>query len=366
MTALGILNMIPAHQKQTVPGWFLRARQLREVKTEPRTNLARATTSAAPRDTAAALVTTELERVEVRLAELLECREPRMTEIADHLIGAGGKRVRPMVTLLAFRACGGSAVDDIVDVAVALELIHSASLLHDDIIDDNELRRGRDSARRKYGIAHTLVTGDFLFSRAFQICGRFDEVLIHWAAEACIALTEGEIMQARFRHNPAVTLPDYLEIVVRKTASLFEQGARTAAYLARPDDTAMTEALARCGRHVGMTFQMVDDLLDVTADQSNLGKPVGLDVRDGNPSLPIVLAVAEDPEVRRAFAREELADEDVDAFLERLRRPHTLRRGYALAREHAQLAAAALDELPDSPYRDNLAALVAQLVGRIA
>jgi octaprenyl-diphosphate synthase len=289
-----------------------------------------------------------------------------MTEIADHLIGAGGKRVRPMVTLLAFRACGGTGLDDIVDVAVALELIHSASLLHDDIIDDNELRRGRDSARHKYGIAHTLVTGDFLFSRAFQICGRFDEILIRWAAEACIALTEGEIMQARFRHNPAVTLPDYLEIVARKTAALFEQGARTAAHLASPADTVRAEAMARCGLHVGMTFQMVDDLLDVTADESNLGKPVGLDVRDGNPSLPIVLAVADDPAVARAFAREELSAAEEQAFLERLRRPTTLRRGYELAREHARQAATALQALPASAYRDSLDALIAQLVGRIA
>jgi len=161
-------------------------------------------------------------------------------------------------------------------------------------------------------------------------------------------------------------LPDYLEIVARKTASLFEQGARTAAYLARRDDAAMIDAMARCGRHVGMTFQMVDDLLDVTADESHLGKPVGLDVRDGNPSLPIVLAVADDREAAQAFARAELDDAEVHAFLERLRRPQTLRRGYALAREHAQAAAAALDELPESAYRENLSALVAQLVGRIS
>jgi hypothetical protein len=159
-------------------------------------------------------------------------------------------------------------------------------LLHDDIIDGNQVRRGRDSARRKFGVAETLVTGDFLFSRAFQICGRFDERLIHWAAEACIALTEGEIMQGRFSHNAAVTYADYLEIISRKTASLFEVGARTAAYLAGADDSAV-EAMARCGRHVGLTFQMVDDLLDVTGSEATLGKPIGVDVREGNPALPV-------------------------------------------------------------------------------
>jgi hypothetical protein len=141
--------------------------------------------------TPATLVGDELQLVERRLAELLRSREERLTDIASYLIGSGGKRVRPAVTLLVFRACGGTNVPDIVDVAVALELIHSASLLHDDIIDGNQVRRGRASARRKYGVPETLVTGDFLFSRAFQICGRFDERLIHWAAEACIALQDG-------------------------------------------------------------------------------------------------------------------------------------------------------------------------------
>ncbi len=289
-----------------------------------------------------------------------------MTEIADHLIGAGGKRVRPTVTLLAFRACGGVAMADAVDVAVALELIHSASLLHDDIIDDNDVRRGRDSARRKYGVAHTLVAGDFLFSRAFQICGRFDAEQINWAAEACIALTEGEIMQSRFRNNPEVSLNDYLEIIYRKTASLFEQGARISAALAKPESPHMVDAIATCARHVGLTFQIVDDLLDVTADEVELGKPVGLDVREGNPSLPLVLAIAEDPEVARLFAKPNLSEGEVSAVLGRLRRSSVLKRGQRLAIEHGELAHEALARLPESRYRDCLHALIEQLLTRIA
>jgi len=312
---------------------------------------------------ASALVGDELQLVERRLAELLRSREGRLTDIANYLIGAGGKRVRPAVTLLVFRACGGEDARDAVDVAVALELIHSASLLHDDIIDGNQFRRGRDSARRKYGVAETLVTGDFLFSRAFQICGRFDERLIDWAAEACIALTEGEIMQGRFRRNPAVTFDDYREIIARKTASLFEVGARTAAALAGADGATL-EAMARCGRHVGLTFQMIDDLLDVTASETTLGKPVGLDVREGNPSLPLVLAIAEDEEIRRLFARPALSEGEVSAVLGRLRRLPVLDRGRALAVEHAQIARAALHTLAASPYQAYLLSLIDQLVER--
>ena len=323
----------------------------------------RPTATATALPTVAALVGDELRLVEERLATLLAAREPRLTEIANHLIGSGGKRVRPSVTLLVFRACGGGVVADAVDVAVALELIHSASLLHDDIIDGNDMRRGRASARHKFGIGQTLVAGDFLFSRAFQICGRFDAQLITWAAEACVALTEGEIMQGRFRHNAAVRFDDYLEIIARKTASLFEVGARTAAYLAGAD-TMVVEAMARCGRHVGLTFQMVDDLLDVTASDAALGKPVGLDVREGNPSLPIVLGLEQDDELRRLFAREDLSEGEVSAVLGRLRRSDAIHRGYAIATSHAAAARDALLVLSDSPYRDYLLSLVDQLVDR--
>ncbi len=288
-----------------------------------------------------------------------------MTEIADHLIGAGGKRVRPVVTLLAYRACGGETIADAVDVAVALELIHSASLLHDDIIDENDVRRGRDSARRKYGIAHTLVAGDFLFSRAFQICGRFDAEQINWAAEACVSLTEGEIMQSRFRNNPAVTIEDYLEIVYRKTASLFEQGARISASLAKPSPPELVDAVADCARHVGLTFQIVDDVLDVTADEEQLGKPVGLDVREGNPSLPIVLAIADDAEMAELFAKPDLSEGEVSAILGRLRRSKVIDEGQRLAVEHSRHAHDALSRLPESPYRESLHALIEQLITRV-
>jgi octaprenyl-diphosphate synthase len=324
-----------------------------------------ARTREATPEPATALVADELALIERRLAELLRSREARLTDISSYLIGAGGKRVRPAVTLLAFRACGGRDLSDIVDVAVALELIHSASLLHDDIIDGSRTRRGRDSALERFGIADTLVAGDFLFSRAYQICGRFDETLIDWAAGACIALTEGEIMQGRFRRNPAVTLADYREIITRKTASLFEQGARTAAYLAKADPPVIG-AMASAGLHVGLAFQMIDDLLDVTAVESDLGKPVGLDVRQGNPSLPIVLALGDDEEIRRLFAKPTLGEGEVSALLGRLRRSPALDEGHRLAAANADLARQSLCMVPDSPYRRSLFALIDQLLERAA
>jgi geranylgeranyl pyrophosphate synthase len=304
-----------------------------------------------------------LDLVEARLAERLRSDEPRLTEIAAYLVQSGGKRIRPTVTLVIYRACGGTELADIVDVAAALELIHSATLLHDDIIDHSETRRGKDSAYRKYGLGDTLVTGDFVFSKAFQLCARFEERLINWAAEACIKLTEGEVMQARFRKNPEVTVDDYRQIIYRKTASIFEQGARTAAYLAGAPERTVA-AMAQCGADVGMTFQIVDDLLDVEGDAERTGKPVGLDLREGNPGLPIVLAMAKNPEVARVFRMQAPSDADVASAIAAIRACGVLEEARAMALEYGHRAHACIAALAPSADRDQLLAMVDQLIER--
>ena len=310
-------------------------------------------------------LTAALQRVEARLAGLLRSREPLLTEISSYLVDSGGKRVRPTVTILIFRACGGQELDEIVDVAAALELIHSATLLHDDIIDDSGVRRGKDSAFRKYGLANTLVTGDFVFSRAFQLCARFEEKLINWAAEACISLTEGEVMQGRLRHAAMVTLDDYLEIISRKTACIFQQGARTAAYLAHAPDR-IVGAMADCGFNVGMTFQIVDDLLDVEGDALRTGKPVGIDLRDGNPSLPIVLAMRRDPEVSRIFQKAAPTETEIEQALARIRSSGVLVEARALALQYGARAREDMELLAPSPDKDHLLGLIDQLIERVA
>ena len=309
----------------------------------------------------------DLLRVEARLAAELGSREPRLEAIASHLVQAGGKRVRPTVVLLVFHAAGTGRTptrrSDAIDASVALELIHSATLLHDDIIDGGETRRGRPSALATFGVADTLVAGDFLFSRAFALCARFEAEVIRWAAEACISLTEGEIMQGRFRHDPKVTVDDYLEIIERKTASLFAAGARTAARLAGAP-AALVEAMATCGRHVGLAFQMSDDLLDVEGQPAVTGKPRGIDLRDGNPSLPIVLALRRDAEVARVFAHRRPSPAEVEAGLGRILRTGVLATVAARADEHVAAALDAIGCLPSSPHRDALESLARGLVAR--
>lgn len=312
-------------------------------------------------------VVEDLARVEARLAAELASREDRLEAIARHLVDAGGKRVRPALVLLVFHAAGrhaGGRRDHAIEAAVALELIHSATLLHDDIIDGCETRRGRPSALRTFGTADTLVAGDFLFSRAFALCAQFEPEVIRWAADACIALTEGEVLQGRFRHNPRVTVDDYLEIIQRKTASLFEAGARTAAHLAGAPATTV-ETMARCGREVGLAFQMSDDLLDVAGHPDITGKPRGVDLRDGNPSLPIVLALDREPALREFFARPDPSPAEITRALEQIARSGVLKAVAARARAHVDAAAAAVATLPASQARSALESLVEDLAGRI-
>jgi octaprenyl-diphosphate synthase len=308
------------------------------------------------------LIEADLARVEQRVAEMISAREPRLTEIADYLINAGGKRVRPAVALLLFRACGGMDASDMVDLSVSLELIHTATLLHDDIIDSNDVRRGKDAAPVRFGMADTLVTGDFLFSRAFQVCGRFDERVVSWASEACVELCEGEIMQGRFRRNASVTENDYREIIARKTASLFAVGTRIAGHLAGFSE-ARVGAMYELGRSVGLAFQMIDDVLDIEGDPSKIGKRVGTDLVDGNPSLPVVWGLELAP-VRRAFLEEDIDAAGIDEAIAAIRSAGILERVRELAVVHARDAAAGVDTLPASPFRDAVRSLIQSLVSR--
>jgi geranylgeranyl pyrophosphate synthase len=308
------------------------------------------------------LIDQDLVRVEERVAEMISAREPKLTEIADYLINAGGKRVRPAVALLLFRACGGTDATDMIDLSVSLELIHTATLLHDDIIDSNDVRRGKEAAPLKFGIADTLVTGDFLFSRAFRVCGRFDERIVNWAADACVELTEGEIMQARFRRNPSVTYEDYLEIIGRKTATLFSVGTQIAGHLAGFTPERVSE-MYDCGRNIGIAFQMIDDVLDIEGDPTKIGKRVGTDLVDGNPSLPIVWGLAL-PTVRRAFLEENVDPSVIEAGIDEIRGSDILGRVRELAVVHARAAVEVVDTLPASECRDGIRTLIENLVSR--
>jgi octaprenyl-diphosphate synthase len=311
-----------------------------------------------------ACVAEELELVEENLLRSIRSDERGLTEISAHLIEGGGKRIRPMVTLLVFKMFGGKRVADAVDIATALELIHTATLLHDDIIDGAEIRRGKESAYKKFGLKSTLVTGDFLFIKAFEFAGKFDETVVQWTADACTRLTEGEMLQGSFNRNLAVTVKDYLEIVKRKTASLFHTGAKVGAYMAGAN-TQCVDAMGQFALNLGIAFQIVDDILDVVGHKELLGKPTGMDLRDGNPSIPIILALKEGHQaVLGAFQTSPVDEATIEEALQAIIRGSAIREATLLSNTYAQHALKTIRMFAPSRYRDGLKTLVHLITDR--
>ena len=313
----------------------------------------------------ARVVERDLAAAETKLNRLLDSSESLISEICHYLVDGGGKRLRPTFVLLVYRACGGTdeKVIDAIDAGIALELIHSATLLHDDIIDGGKLRRGKPSAFARYGFAPTLIAGDFLFCRAFELCGRFEEHLVRTAAQACIELTEGEVMEGRLRHSAAASLRDYRAVITRKTASLFHAGGKVAADLAGASRYTI-DAMAKLGMAIGLAFQMVDDVLDIVGPEEKIGKPVGSDLREGIPSLPVVLATQRNPELKGMFQNGGLSGDAFDRALEILRNPELIAEARFLAAAEVRIAREMLNELRPSPYRDSLALLIDEQIDR--
>jgi len=309
----------------------------------------------------------ELVLVEDRIREAIRSRESLLTDVAEYVIGSGGKRIRPTVALLANKAVGGKNVARTVQVAAALELIHSATILHDDINDGGVMRRGREAAYKKFGLQNALVAGDFLFVKAFEIGGRFEPEIVDLTARVCTSLAEAEIMQKRRSGNLASTRDDYLEVVTRKTAMPISAGARIGALLGggTPDEI---EALSQYGLHLGTAFQIVDDILDVVGDPSILGKPVGTDLKEGNMTL-LVLHALNDGSERRAeltqiLRRPRKTSEHIGRGLALIRESGAVERARVDAEHFGFLAREALEAVRQGPHREALAHLTDFVVHR--
>ena len=232
----------------------------------------------------------ELELVERKLRDMVNSQESILTDASLHVIEAGGKRLRPTVTILTYKALGGNDTEKIVDIATGFELIHSATLVHDDINDGGVTRRGRETVYKKYGLHDAVVTGDFLFVKAFQLGGRFDKSVVELTADACAKLAEGEVMQNRYRHKKDLSIDTYLKIMERKTAYPIKAGAMVGAYLAHASEEVM-QSVGSYGLDLGIAFQIIDDVLDFTGDQKKTGKLGGMDLKEGHLTLPSLLAM---------------------------------------------------------------------------
>ena len=321
---------------------------------------------AAPRpslDALARLLRGDLDRVNRLIVERMQSPVALIPQLAGHIVAGGGKRLRPMLTLGCARLCGYRG-DRHIALAAAVEFIHTATLLHDDVVDASELRRGRDTANAVWGNKPAVLVGDFLFSRSFELMvadGSLRVLAILTRASAVIA--EGEVMQLMTTGNMATTEAEYLAVIEAKTAELFAAASRIGAVLGeRPP--AEEEALDRFGRNLGIAFQLVDDLLDYSAHEAELGKSVGDDFRDGKVTLPVLLAFARGNDDERVFWRraiEELDQRpgDLERAIELVERHGAITETLARARLYAAAAARALAPFPDLPEKRALVAAAA-------
>jgi octaprenyl-diphosphate synthase len=306
-------------------------------------------------DTLGALVGAELEAVNRHIVERMQSPVALIPQLASHIVAAGGKRLRPMITLAASRLCGYRG-DRHHRLAACVEFIHTATLLHDDVVDESELRRGLASANAVFGNKASVLVGDFLFSRAFELMvedGSLRVLAILSQASAVIA--EGEVHQLITANDLTTSEQAYLEVISAKTAALFSAAARIGAVVAeRPQEE--EEALAAFGLNLGISFQLIDDALDYSASQAALGKTIGDDFREGKVTLPVILACqAGDTEERQFWHRTvetlEQSAEDLAHAQALLDRHQAVAETVERARSYGRLAKQALAVFPDSAER---------------
>ncbi len=289
-----------------------------------------------------------------------------INQVAAHITRGGGKRLRPLIVLLGARACGYRGRDHITAAAI-VEFIHTATLLHDDVVDQSALRRGQETANELWGNQASVLVGDFLYSRAFQMMVELGAMrVMAIMADATNTIAEGEVLQLLNVHDPDTTEERYRQVIYRKTARLFEAGAQLSAVLGGLP-TSGEQAMAAYGRHLGTAFQLVDDALDYSAESSETGKNLGDDLAEGKPTLPLIRAMQRGTPAQRDLIRNAIEHggrKELGAIRAAIESTGALEYTLALAQTEASLAENALHALPDSDFKDALAALAGFAVRR--
>jgi octaprenyl-diphosphate synthase len=289
-----------------------------------------------------------------------------INSIGRYIVGAGGKRIRPMLVLLFARGLGHQG-PQAHELAAIVEFIHTATLLHDDVVDESAMRRGRDTANARFGNPASVLVGDFLYSRAFQMMvslGRLD--ILDILADATNVIAEGEVLQLMNMHDPDISVDDYLRVIRFKTAKLFEASARLGATLAGAD-AALQQSCASYGRALGTAFQLIDDWLDYAGASEAMGKNIGDDLREGKPTLPMLLAMERGNAEQRAALRgaiETGAIDRLDDVVAIVRSTGALEATLAFAKAEVERAQTAAAALPASAYKQGLLDLATASLGR--
>ncbi len=305
-------------------------------------------------------------RVDAVISARLASRVALIDQISHYIINAGGKRIRPRLVLLFSEALGFEGPERY-ELAAIVEFIHTATLLHDDVVDESGLRRGRATANAMFGNAASVLVGDFLYSRAFQMMVGVNRMrVLEVLADATNVIAEGEVLQLMNMHDPDLAVADYLQVIRFKTAKLFEASARLGAVLAGAS-AAVEEACASYGRCLGTAFQLVDDLLDYEGKSDELGKNVGDDLREGKPTLPLLLAMERGTEAERQLIRHAIEHGELQKLPEILavvRRTGALEATRAAALQETEQAREVLALLPASRAKDALLDLCVRSVHR--
>jgi octaprenyl-diphosphate synthase len=327
-----------------------------------------APTAPRPPDLAAiqALAAPEMAAVDALIRRRLASDVVLVNQVAEYIIGAGGKRLRPMLLLLAAGALGHRGADAH-QLAAVVEFIHTSTLLHDDVVDESDLRRGRRTANAVWGNAASVLVGDFLYSRSFQLMVELERMDVQQIlADTTNTIAEGEVLQLLHVRNPDTDEAAYLRVIERKTAILFAAATRLGALLAGAD-AATQQALHDYGLHLGYAFQIADDVLDYASDAATMGKNLGDDLAEGKMTLPLIHAMAHADAATRAELRRIVEDGDLDgmpAVLAAIERSGGLDYSRTRARAYARDAEAALAGLGENPHLAALRGLAAYAVGR--
>ncbi len=312
------------------------------------------------------LAAPDMARVNTVIQTKLASDVALINQLSRYIIGAGGKRFRPMVLMLAAKALGGKS-PWAAQMAAVVELIHTATLLHDDVVDESTLRRGRDTANALFGNAASVLTGDFLYSRAFEMMVEVQEPrVMAILAQATNRIAEGEVLQLMNMGDADVSEERYVDVIIRKTATLFAAATQLAAVLeGQPEE--MEAELTAYGLHLGTAFQLIDDVLDYTGDEAHTGKHVGDDLAEGKPTLPLIIAMQRGDEATVALIRRAITEQDasdIQAICRAIEHTGALAYTAHLAQAEADRAKQAINAVPDSPFKEALLALADAAVAR--
>jgi len=279
-----------------------------------------------------------------------------VNQVGEYIVNSGGKRLRPALVVLAANAFGYSGTQHH-DLAAVVEFIHTATLLHDDVVDESDLRRGQATASALFGNSASVLVGDFLYSRAFQMMVEVGDMqVMHIMSDATNIIAEGEVLQLLNCHDASVDAGNYLRVIYCKTAKLFEAAMRLGAIVAKADK-ARVEAIAKYGVHLGTAFQLIDDVLDYSGDAQEIGKNLGDDLAEGKPTLPLIYAMQHGSDEQAALVRTAIEQGDLKLFDQVLQVVHqtgALQYTRQQAKREAEAACLALTDLPESVYKKSL------------